>query len=265
MNKETNQEDRVILDVLDRLAPDPETTREEAGLRREYTELVGLLPYELEPAAAPAEVWEGIRARLDTAPPSVVRFPRLRERPAVTRAPARHGASWGAIAMAAALAACLVGVGYLLARTQLQQSTIERLTADLDAAGARETLLARDADQFEMITRVARHIYPMRPVATVRQPMTGNVFVCGQHQQWYLNVQGLGQPPADHEYLLWFITDQGMVMGGTVTIHGREAELSAQSMPAGTRGFAVTLERRGARRDAPRGDVLLRGDEALSL
>ena len=264
MTKETNLEDRVILDVLERLAPDPEAAREEAALAREYTELVGLLPYELEPAVPPATGWEQIRSRLVTATPSVVRFPQPREGPAAQRQPARR--SWGTMAMAAALAVCLVGVGYLLARTELQQSTIDLLTADLDAAEARENLMAHDVDQFEMITRVARHIYPMRPVATAaRRPMTGNVYVCGQHQQWYLNVQGLGQPPADHEYLLWFITDQGTVLGGTMTLHGREAELSASSMPVGTRGFAVTLERRDAPHDEPQGDFLLLGDEAVSL
>ena len=259
MNKESNQEDRVILAVWDRLSPDPESAREEAALTREYTELVGLLPYELEPAAPPAEAWEGIRSRLSVTAPSVVPFPQPRESRVAPRKPARR---WGSMAMAAALAVCLVGVGYLLTRTQLQQSTIDRLTADLDTAAAQEILLAQDIDQFEMITRVARHIYPMRPVATpaAQKPMTGNVFVCGQHQQWYLNVQGMGPPPADHEYLLWFVTDEGMVMGGTVTIQGGDAELAAPSMPVGTRGFVVTMERRDTPHDEPHGTVLLRGD-----
>ncbi len=262
MNKVLNQEDRVILDVLDRLAPDPETAREETALAREYTEILGLLPYELEPAAPSPEIWERIRSRLEPTAPSVVRFPRRRQSPA----PARRARGWRVTALAAAFAVSLVGAGYLLTRTESQQSTIDRLTSDLEAAETREMALERDVDQFEMITRVARHIYPMRPAAAVaRQTMTGNVFVCGQHQQWYLNVQGLSEPPADHEYLLWFITEGGMVPGGTVTLQAGEAELSAPSMPVDTRGFAVTLERRDTRHDEPRGDVLLLGEQALTL
>ena len=170
--------------------------------------------------------------------------------------------------MAAVLALCVLGLGFFWATVRNQQSTIARLTSELDAAAARPAELTFARNQLDMITRVAQLYYPMRPSAPIaqrRQPASGRVFVCGRHQQWYLNLQGLEPPPAGYEYCLWFVTGKGMVMGGAVELRAGAAELSAPTMPEGTRGFAVTLEKKSTPHDEPRGDILLLGEEAVSM
>lgn len=270
MNREAHREDEVVLEIVDALARG-DGPRGLSALERETTELWALLPYELKPVAPRPEVWEEIRGKL--AGSTVVRFP---ERPSVAPAlppasrPAAAGrpTGWSTWALAAALAFCLVGVGYLLAKTEQQRTTIAELAAQLESADTRLAETVRARQQLDMITRVAQHVYPMHPTPTGprhRTPVSGKVFVCGKHQQWYLNIQGLEAPPSGYEYCLWFETAEGKVPGGIVTVRDGVAELSAPHMPPGTKGFAVTLERANTHPEEPQGDVLLLAEESISL
>ncbi|HEX9737008.1 MAG TPA: anti-sigma factor [Thermoanaerobaculia bacterium] len=263
MSREAHREDEVVLEIVDALARG-DAPSAGSTLERETTELWALLPYELEPAPPRPEVWEEIRGRLASS--RVVPFPERRQAAPPPPASARRG-GWGTSAMAAALAVCLLGLGYLLAKTEQQQTAIAELAARLAAADDRLAETSRARAQLDMITRVAQHVYPMHstPTGSQRRPITGKVFVCGQHQQWYLNVQGLEAPPPGYDYCLWFETAAGMVLGGTMTVRDGVAELSAPSMPPGTKGFAVTLEKTGSHREKPQGDVLLLGEESISL
>lgn len=268
MSRQAHREDEVVLEVVDALARGDQPRRGSA-LERETTELWALLPFELEPVAPRPEVWEEIRGRVGGS--TVVRFPERPSAPAPKErlpAPPPRRVAWGAWAMAAALALCLVGLGYLLARTEQQRTTIVQLAAELDSADARLADLERTRRQLDMVTRVAQHVYPMHPTLaeSERRPqVTGKVFVCGQHQQWYLYIQGLETPPSGYEYCLWFETAKGKVSGGTVTVRDGVAELSAPHMPLGTKGFAVTLEKADTQPEEPQGDVLLLAEESISL
>lgn len=276
MSMDSSREDRTLLETWDRLSRAGEAALNESEPDRESAELFALLPYELEPVVPRRDVWERIRAGIAAeAParsePKVVRFPQRSEPPAgaapASRTPLAAPASRGGWAMAAALAVCLLGVGYLLATVRFQSSAIERLESDLTAAHAANAEMTRIRDQYAMINRVARLYYPLRPMSASpsRDPVIGRVWVCGQHQQWLLNVEGLKPAPPGYEYRFWFETGDGKVAAGSVKVVDGEARLSAPSMPVGTRGFSVTLERQDSEAERPEGEVVLRGEEPQQI
>ena len=214
------------------------------------------------PAAAPVEA-------VDSAP-----------RPeALQPLPARPSTPWTQWAMAAMLALCMLGMGYLVGQSREQQVTIARLQDDLQ----RSALVSTEEDpglsellsdlnltkkRLRMVTEIARSAYPMRTVSNVAsaQRPDGMIYVCGQHQRWYLNVQGLEPPMPGKEYRLWFITDQGTVDGGVLDVEpGALVEKEANSMPMGTRGFSITLEDVAEDLDGPEGLMVLLGEQAVSL
>ncbi len=249
----------------------------DAALVREYTELLGLLPYELEAEAPSPPLKERILAQAAGAP--AVGAPVAGENsaePLTThvvplRRPAPSGRSPWAFARAAALAASLVGVGFLGAVVWQQSRQIEQLSGQLAAASGRqgEAALALEElravrSRLDMVTNVARHVYPLRTVSHVdapRQP-EGIVYVCGAHQQWYLTLRGLEPPAAGGEYHLWFMTEAGKVDGGRLEVRDdASSEMEALTMPSSTQGFLVTLEQQ----DEPEGLAILLGDTPINL
>ena len=256
-----------------RLSPGSEDAA--AGLVREYTELLGLLPYELPAETPPARVKQAIMAQIgasgiDTsgtvAASPVVPF----ERPAPRRETPAPRPIWR-FAQAAVLAAALLGLGFLSATVRQQDRQIARLSerAGASALDRSKALEARQEIQtlrsrIDMITTVARQAYPLRTVSQVdsmKKP-EGIVYVCGLHQQWYLNLRGL-EPPADGgEYHLWFMTENGKVDGGVLEVRDdTSSEMEAQTMPPGTHGFLVTLEKR----NEPESLTILLGESAINL
>lgn len=186
--------------------------------------------------------------------------------------PFQRSSSRGLLAMAAALALCLVGLGYLYGQLKSSQSLINSQQLQLAAIPQVENELVRTRENMQlldkrlkMITRVAQKAYPMKtssePEATGAQ---GIVYVCGQHQQWYLSLTGLEPPPADMEYRLWFLTDDGPLDGGVVNVEDGAAGMDDVTMPDGTRGFEVSLEPAGGV-DEPRGRLILVGDRPVKL
>ncbi len=202
-----------------------------------------------------------------SAPPGTIPFPN-QEQPA---APRRGGGLWTGL-MAAALMVCIAGLGYLTGKVQEQNRTIARLSTELagipvgDLTSLNNQLQAVQS-RMDMVTTIARSAYHLDGVEHVgNQPVDGIVYVCGKHQRWYLNVQGLEQPPAGQEYRLWFVTGDGMVSGGVVQVDdGAKAEKEDQSMPDGTHGFAITLEDVGSDPESPSGMMVLLGEESVSL
>ncbi len=255
-------------------APDAET--------RAYTELLGLLPLALEPVTPRAAVRRELLARIATrgAGAAVVPFPGPAERaPTERAAPPAYRRSFGGLQYAAAamLTVSLLGLGYLFGKTQEQSATIARLEGDLRASRTQAELAKfsgaelEDLERrFKMVTEIARSAYPMHRVrddgnaAGGEELVSGTVFVCGQHQRWYLNVRGLEPPPPEHEYHLWFVTDDGMIDGGAVELEGDTAELDAPQMPSGTHGFALSLETAGSHAK-PEGDLVLIAENSVAL
>ncbi len=194
-------------------------------------------------------------------------FPQQRQPP--TAAPERRSRWVGALA--AALVLCIAGLAYLTGKVNEQSRTIARLGDELHRIPVADfTSLHADykalEHRFDMVTTVARKAYHLQGVERVGdRPVDGVVYVCGNHQRWYLNVQGLDAPPAGQEYRLWFLTGDGMLSGGVVRIEdGAQAELEAATMPDGTHGFAITLEEAGNDR-SPDGIMVLLGEESVSL
>lgn len=273
MKDPSHEEERVTCDLLDRLNRDGEAALVEAELILEYAEILALLPYDLEPVQPRDELWERIEARAaadasEEHEPTLVPFPRRPDSSAapVSDAPVpapvsvRSTAFRGAFAMAAALALCLLGLGYLLAQTRFQLSTID----ELKSAQARGLEVSH---YYDMVRRTARQYYPLRPVALSprEEPFYGRVWVCGMHQQWLLNIEGLKPAPAGQEYRFWFETEAGKVDGGVVEVLDGEAQLAASTMPRGTNGFSVTLEVEGSHPRKPQGEVLLETQEARDI
>lgn len=231
-----------------------------------------------EPPAPPVEP---VRSQREPADLTLVQSSSRRvlamRRPTASRrspepAPARSG--WVTFAMAACLVLCLLGFGYTAGKLDEQSATIIRLQSELTTARAQGEAnaaelahLRRVRENLEMITAVARHYYRLQPVNGGSQPesASGVVYVCGQHKRWYLNLQGLDPAPAGQEYQLWFMTRSGLVNGGAVrVVSDAPVELTDQSLPPGTRGFALSLETAGPHAK-PEGKIVLRSAKSVSL
>ena len=187
----------------------------------------------------------------------------------------RSGLSLPTLAMAAGLAFCLVGLGYLYGQVNAKNAVIalqqERLESaqdtELELERARDDL-RRMHDSLAMVTTVAQTAYPLRaagprPASLGRSP-TGKVFVCGQHQRWYLSLSDLEMPPEGSEYHLWFLTEEGVVDAGRFEVQDGIAKMQDLAMPDGTHGFQITVEPIGGG-DEPEGRTIMIGDRPVKL
>lgn len=182
--------------------------------------------------------------------------------------------------LAAGLVVCLVGLGYLYGQLQTQNAQNIAVQARLQtqveqARSEAESMRTR----VQMVTDVARMAYPMRQVATngasvrtVSRPEPGEVrpdgivYVCGQHQRWYLSLSGFEPAPDGQVYHLWFKTEDGAIDAGPLklTDDGR-ADVGDLSMPEGTQGFLVSLEDVAEEDGEPHGQIILKGDQPVKL
>lgn len=328
MSTENQPEDKAILAALEQLsAPDgavPEGMLADdvpAELVREHTELLGLLPYALEPEAPRPEVKAALMARLGEASAPVAEKPvdemtlRMATQPASAQpasaqpmatheerafddvtlhqgkarvgaqgtdirnvvAPSRYSArrsNRAAMALAAVLAVCLVGMGYLYGQNQQQSQEISELVAHLDSVRQdNETAVAnvdRLSRELTMVTTIARQVYPLRPAKTSNNLTSNNdkssalVFVCGQHQKWLLSVRNADRASVGEEYHLWFKTPDGMKHAGIVQLEDGAGTLEAPQMPVGTQGFILTLEEGESTPPEP-GRTVLVSNESYAL
>jgi hypothetical protein len=252
-------------------------------LSRLYTEVLGLLPYELDPVTPSAEARERLLAAIGgeaealpaaapaapTAEPvrPVAPVPVQEPRPAPASRPTPPPAAvrpararrWP-LALAATLALALLGLsGWLYSQVGAQRTAIAELRRELALERVRsEGSVARvrqlENEGFDMrqglnlVGSRAVLVSPMRPAAPSGQPPLqpdahGMLFVAADHQHWYLSLQGLQPAPAGQVYKLWFVADRPMSSGSFTARPGEPVDLSSQHMPAGTRGAMVTLER----------------------
>ncbi|MCP3956351.1 MAG: anti-sigma factor [bacterium] len=284
--QDTSREDRAIEQAWNRVMATGNEPRllpggddADAGLVREYTELLGLLPYELDSETVPARLEKQIleqaagarepapRAEADASESPVASFP-------PSAAPVRS--RWGGFAIAAAFAACLVGMGFLGGLVWKQSQVVGQMRDDFTASvksyeneitGLSNELRIQQS-RMEMVTTIARKAYPMRTVAQdasgESEGPEGIVYVCGRHQQWYLNLHGLPPLAEGDAYRLWFMTEEGKVDGGVLEVRpDSSSEMEALSMPPDTHGFEVALERQAL--DGPESRTILLGENAISL
>lgn len=251
-------------------------------LARLYNEVLGLIPYELEPVApSPAAkvrlmaavagdetqpAPEPPRAVAPAAvPPAPVAPPRPPAPPAgevrVQQPPrpamvARRRSRWP-LTLAASLAVLGLALSALLLwNWQQDRETIARLNRELTeersrAAGAFAQVRKMQSDTLDMRQKMALVTSPTVAVSALRpmgapplQPQArGLLFVAEDHQHWYLSLKGLQPPEAGKVYKLWFVADQGMVgVSAFPARSGVPIELSSQEMPTGTKAAMITLE-----------------------
>ena len=262
MSQELQPDDRTILaaiealerggDTLDLGADADEATE---TLARLYAEVLGLIPYELEPvtpdpavkqrlmaavtgeapqaqapvprpvpAAAPAPPPAAVvpPAQETPAPPPVPREVRAAPRPPARSRPPRR---WPLL-LAASLALIFAGSTVWLYD---QWITVQAKTTELgqlleeerrrgQEKGPVEELRAEVAslrEKLDMVTTPAVEVSPLRPEGDLQPEARGLLFVAADHQHWYLNVEGLQPAGADKVYQLWWIAGDRQESGGT--------------------------------------------------
>ncbi len=292
-NGEPSSEDLTILAAIESLERGTGSFRAPRGdeaaetLARLYTEVLGLLPYDLapvepapevrkrlldaihgdetQPAASPVMAAVPPRAAAEVRPlrPVISAPPVV----AARRLPARR---WP-LALAATLCLALLGLSaWLYLQLGQQRQTIARLQDELiaeknraeEAVAAARRSQTSDQDLRQTLAFVASRVGvvgPLRPPAEAPQPgAQGMLLVAADHQHWYLSLEGLQPAEPRKVYKLWFVADGGTVSAGSFTARpGAPVELSSETMPAGTTGARITLEENAAV-SAPAGPEILR-------
>ena len=271
-------EDRVVEDLLDRLnrdvvPADPAHEAEARQLTREYTELLGLIPFELEPMAPPLGSKDGLMQTLrgDQSAPSAPTEP-----VEVVRLPASRWLKL-ALPLAASIAIALLGVvGWQTFQMEDQAATIEGLSERLSQVNVEkanqlaefQVNLERMQEQLALVTSQGVEVCALRPksLEAANTGARGTLFVASDHQHWYLRIDDLEPCPQGRSYQLWFVKADGKsVDGGILEIErGVELEVTADSMPDGTVAVNVTLEPAGGS-ETPSGPSILYGDEVMRI
>ena len=301
-NGETSSEDRTILAAIEALergidasAGAPRGDEATETLARLYTEVLGLLPYALEPVEPSPDVRKRLMAAihgdetqpaassaLAAVPPrssAEVRPPRpMPASPPVAMARRRPPRRWP-LALAATLCFLLIGLSaWLYLQLDQQRQTIARLQDELIAERnrAEEAIAASRGGQtseqdlranLALVTSRAVQVSPMRPAgaAPLQPGARGVLFVAADHQHWYLSLEGLQPAEQGKAYKLWFVAEEGTVSAGSFTARpGAPVELSSETMPAGTTGALVTLENDPAAA-APAGPEILRAEGSFEI
>lgn len=275
MNTEKDS-DRALWDALESLDELGQTGQPEGALdreAREYVELLGLLPYALEEAPVRSSLKNEILQAIAAEPSATTEDASIPILGAVTNFPEPHMVpsqsranpwSW---ALAAMLGLCVVGLAFLAGHMQAQRATIDQLLAH-GTANPSGRAIGPMHDRFEVIRTIAPQVYPLQPSVDQPSPVNarGMIYVCPKHQRWYLSLKGLPSPPEGQEYRFWFMTATGAVRGGLLKVGSDSSVvLEATSMPTGTVGFSVTLERNGSPLSMSEERIVLRADEAISL
>jgi len=267
----------LALEALDSATPITADSPEEEAAAREVLEILTLLPRALE-AETPRPA---VKARLmaavveeAVAEEAVVPVGDFGARKAAAQRPA---ASMFSLAIAAALGFCVVGLGFLIWQVDQQRVVNAELAKALeqlrDVQQATLTKLATTERRFKMVTNTAREMYVMEPsqeelaeAIEASSAPHGVLYVCGQHQRWYMNLKDLEPAPSGREYYLWFLDEAQNPLSGLPFEVGPDAiaELDDQSMPVGTRAFMVTLETEGDHA-TPSGEIMILGDRAIPI
>ena len=272
------------LESLDDLDEVGQPRRQLDGESREHLELLGMLPYTLDQEPLRPSLKSEVMARV-TGSGGQAEQPEIRESmteiktlggvshfqggSSRTEAPRASVWTW---ALAAMLGLCALGLTFLAGRVQEQSAMIAQLREQAHHDGPSPSAMH---DQFELIRAIAPQVYPLQPSANQVAAVNarGMIYVCPNHQRWYLTIKGLPPTPEGQEYHFWFKTDDGAVSGGPLAMSSDDAiVLEASAMPRGTGGFTVTLEPEGldpdsrASQRAPVADrVVLEADQAISL
>ncbi len=172
--------------------------------------------------------------------------------PNYARAAARRSSRWP-LALAAVLAFALAGLSLFLLRNLEEQTEqvaslyVKLAAAEQKVADLHKTKghLAEMEKKYSLVTNPGGSIDRLAPAGDPQaQPdARGLLFVAADHQHWVLCLEGLEPAATGKGYQLWFVSEGATVSGGTFSSRpGEMVELSAESMPEGTRAVLVTLE-----------------------
>lgn len=248
---------------------------------REYVEVVGLLPFELDPQEPGREVkgrlMAAIREDLDQKEPdSVVRFQPSRETVSGTEAAGNgsRGLQLLAAAMVLLAIALAATTGWMFATVRAQGQRIAALHDDLrNSRLADQQLvqvrqdLAHLQDQFRVVTEPGVEVCPLRPrgSASPQPDARGLFYISPDRSQWVLTAQGLAPCEPGTHYRIWFQTDGGPVSGGGFHAQeGARIEIGADQLPEGLRAVMVTIEADDGEAE-PVGPTVLYGDDAGAM
>jgi Anti-sigma-K factor rskA len=299
-NGESSSEDLTILAAIESLERGTGSFRAPRGdesaetLARLYTEVLGLLPYELAPEEPSPEVRKRLLDAIhgDETQPAAVPMtaavpPRSTAevrplRPVLAAPPVavrRRAPRRWPLALAAALCFLLLGLSaWLYLQLGEQRRTTARLQDELFAERSRakeaaaEARRSQSSDQdlrqtLALVTSRAVQVSSMRPAgaAPLQPGARGVLFVAADHQHWYLSLDGLQPAEPGKAYKLWFVANGGTVSAGSFTARpGAPVELSAETMPGGTTSALVTLEDDPSA-SAPAGPEILRAEGAFLI
>lgn len=271
-----SDDDREIRSILEALegapageGPRGEPDEESETLVRLYSEVLGLLPEELEPVTPSPEVKQRLMRAIGQGPAAAVppRSPveplpgprPVRPASGPVTLPRQRARRWP-IALAAAVAVLSLGFSaWLFFGLREQGETIARLTRELAAARSQaERAEAAQAqadrafaelvtvrEQLQLVTSPAVEVGAMRPAGS--QPLQpqarGVLFVAADRQHWYLCLEGLRPAEQGKAYVLWFVAGDNPVASGAFTASAEgPVELRDARMPVGTNQVVVTLE-----------------------
>ncbi|HEX5715128.1 MAG TPA: anti-sigma factor [Thermoanaerobaculia bacterium] len=278
MNVDLSPEDRTILAALEAGGDEPPMpTEADETLARLYTEVLGLVPCELEPAAPRPEIKSRLLSivrgdetlpgdetqEMEPRPAPVVVSAPVRPAPVPVPRPSREVPAARGMAMSArrrsvwpmALAATLIlALGALCGWLFLRQARMEETIASLERAmdtqrqeaeqsvAGMQAAMERMRVNFALVTAPAVKVSPLRPVDPQSQAR-GILFVAADNQHWYLAVHELPPAPPGRDYQLWWVAQEGRFSGGVFDPGaGEKVELYSETMPAGTRDVVITLE-----------------------
>ncbi|MEM7048463.1 MAG: anti-sigma factor [Acidobacteriota bacterium] len=284
MDERIDREDRAILAALDALetsrvdGPAAPAKGDEGALEREFHELLGLIPMELEPEPPSPEVKERLMASL---PPrrNETRHgsgtAEIRPFRAPDKAPGRSLSSLLAVAasltiLALAFAAWL-GVKISSQSTQLA-SVEQQLDAEIQARTVSDERLAEISEKLMTVTAPGIQVCLLRPTGDdPPQPAAkGTLFLSKEQRSWFLQARDLDPAPEGSAYVLWALDGEAASPLGVLTSdqarggHGVQVAGDALPVGGGMTAVAVTLEqsRQTAR---PSGPMLLYGEQADML
>jgi len=272
---ELTSADERVLELVDRLAagdptvaePSADSARENE--RREALELLGLLPYALDPRPCSPSLEGRVLAALEAtgAPAEASWEP--------SAGPVRRAPRW-ALPLAAALAGALLGVAaWQQQALDGQRRTITELRAELrevasrgEGAAALEATVREQRAKIAMMTRPGTEFCLLKPVGS--EPMyptaTATLVVAPDRASWYMRADGLGPCPLGRTYKIWFMVGGRTVAGPTFRVEqlGDEIEVAAEDLPAGLEGIKITLEFE-PETPVPTGPEILFTDQAMRL
>jgi len=271
-------EDRIVERLLDRLnegvVPSNAAREDDAeAMLHEYTELLGLIPYELEPMVATAATKQKLMQTIHGQQPTRIATPELAKVVEIS------ASRWlkTALPLAASIAIILLGVvGWQSFQMAEKTTTIDQLSQRLSEVNIDSTNqlaefeidMKRMQDQLALVTSQGVEVCTLHPkIAEAAQTgARGALFVASDHQHWYLRIDDLEPCPQGRAYQLWFVKADGTpVNGGILEIeHGVELEVTSDTMPDGTVAVNITLEPAGGSA-TPSGPSILYGDEVMRI